>query len=58
MTNYGPDKILDLNTSFERYLSKLSENLTSDEWYSSYGFSNCSTKTPQYGLRTISAAIT
>ena len=25
MTNYGPDKMLDLNTSFERYLSKLSE---------------------------------
>ncbi len=26
MTNYGPNKILDLNTSFERSLSKLSEN--------------------------------
>ena len=26
MTNYGPSEILDLNTSFERYLSKLSEN--------------------------------
>ncbi len=26
MTNMGPDKILDLNTSFERYFSKLSEN--------------------------------
>ncbi len=26
MTNYGPDKILDLNTSFERFLSELSEN--------------------------------
>ncbi len=26
MTNYGPDKILDLSTSFERYFSKLSEN--------------------------------
>ncbi len=25
MTNYGPNKMLDLNTSFERYLSKLSE---------------------------------
>ncbi len=26
MTNYGPQKILDLNTSFDRYLSELSEN--------------------------------
>ncbi len=26
MTNYGPKKILDLNISFERSLSKLSEN--------------------------------
>ncbi len=26
MTNYGPNQILDLNTSFERSLSKLSEN--------------------------------
>ncbi len=26
MTNLGPDKILDCNTSFERSLSKLSEN--------------------------------
>ncbi len=26
MTNYGPEEILDLNTSFERPLSKLSEN--------------------------------
>ena len=26
MTNYGPDKMLDLNTSFERSLSQLSEN--------------------------------
>ena len=26
MTNYGPNKMLDLNTSYERYLSKLSEN--------------------------------
>ncbi len=26
MTNYGPDEIIDLNTSFERSLSKLSEN--------------------------------
>ena len=26
MTNYGIDENLDLNTSFERYLSKLSEN--------------------------------
>ena len=26
MTNYGPKEILDLNTSFERPLSKLSEN--------------------------------
>ncbi len=27
MTNYGPNKILDFNTSFERYFSKLSENV-------------------------------
>ncbi len=26
MTNYGPDKILNLNAPFERCLSKLSEN--------------------------------
>ena len=26
MTNYSPEQILDLNTSFERYFSKLSEN--------------------------------
>ncbi len=26
MTNYGPDEIMDLNTPFERSLSKLSEN--------------------------------
>ncbi len=26
MTNLGPDEILDCNTSFERSLSKLSEN--------------------------------
>ena len=26
MTNYGPNQILDFNTSFERSLSKLSEN--------------------------------
>ncbi len=26
MPNYGPNEILDLNTSFERSLSKLSEN--------------------------------
>ncbi len=26
MTNYGPNEILDLITSFERYFSKLSEN--------------------------------
>ena len=26
MTNYGPNQILDLNTSFERSFSKLSEN--------------------------------
>ncbi len=26
MTNYGPNEILNLNTSFERSLSKLSEN--------------------------------
>ncbi len=26
MTNEGPDKILDFNTSFERSVSKLSEN--------------------------------
>ncbi len=26
MTNYGLDKIFDLNTSFERSLSKISEN--------------------------------
>ncbi len=26
MTNYGPDEILDWNTPFERYFSKLSEN--------------------------------
>ncbi len=26
MKNYGPNKILDFNTSFERYFSKLSEN--------------------------------
>ena len=26
MTNYGPNQILDLNTSFERSRSKLSEN--------------------------------
>ena len=26
MTNFGPDKMLDLNTSFERSLSQLSEN--------------------------------
>ncbi len=26
MPNYGPDQILDLSTSFERSLSKLSEN--------------------------------
>ena len=26
MTNYGPNQIMDFNTSFERYLSKLSEN--------------------------------
>ncbi len=26
MTNYGPDKILDLYTSFERSIYKLSEN--------------------------------
>ena len=30
MTNYGPDKMLDLNTSFERYLSKLSDNKNFD----------------------------
>ncbi len=27
MTNYGPQKILNLNTSFERSLSEISENL-------------------------------
>ncbi len=27
MTNYGSNEIFDLKTSFERYLSKLSENL-------------------------------
>ena len=26
MTNYDPNQILDLNTSFESYLFKLSEN--------------------------------
>ncbi len=26
MTNYGPNEILDFNTSFERSFSKLSEN--------------------------------
>ncbi len=26
MTNYGPNKMLDLNTPFKRSLSKLSEN--------------------------------
>ncbi len=26
MTNYSPNKMLDVNTSFERSLSKLSEN--------------------------------
>ncbi len=26
MTNYDPNEILDLNTSFERYFSKLPEN--------------------------------
>ncbi len=46
MTNYGPDEIMDLNTPFERSLSKLSENhkiskklLRSDPQNSSYG--NC-----------------
>ncbi len=36
MTNYGPDEILDWNTPFERYFSKLSEILkflTLDQLY-------------------------
>ncbi len=37
MTNYGPNEILDLNTSFERSLSKLSKMLTLDNGTNSPG---------------------
>ena len=41
MTNYASNEIVDLNTSFERSLSKLSEHHNifekSDQRYSSYG---------------------
>ncbi len=46
MTNYGPNEILDLNISFERSLSKLSENHEIGSIIKCMAVERCSTTPP------------